>query len=154
MVVFNLDDVEIFFPYDYIYPEQYAYMKYLKKTLDSEGHCVLEMPTGTGKTVAIFSLITSYQYHKKDEGKFIFCTRTVAEMEKSLIELKKVIQYRINVMKQRKVEKLKNEKDDVNDVIKNDDVNDVINNDDEEGANNSLDGSKENVKDIISMMII
>ncbi|EWC88620.1 hypothetical protein PFNF54_02651 [Plasmodium falciparum NF54] len=121
MVVFNLDDVEIFFPYDYIYPEQYAYMKYLKKTLDSEGHCVLEMPTGTGKTVAIFSLITSYQYHKKDEGKFIFCTRTVAEMEKSLIELKKVIQYRINVMKQRKVEKLKNEKDDVNDVIKNDD---------------------------------
>ncbi|CAD52016.1 TFIIH basal transcription factor complex helicase XPD subunit [Plasmodium falciparum NF54] len=156
MVVFNLDDVEIFFPYDYIYPEQYAYMKYLKKTLDSEGHCVLEMPTGTGKTVAIFSLITSYQYHKKDEGKFIFCTRTVAEMEKSLIELKKVIQYRINVMKQRKVEKLKNEKDDVNDVIKNDDVNDVIknddvndviNNDDEEGANNSLDGSKENVKE-------
>nr|AGL96783.1 XPD [Plasmodium falciparum] len=156
MVVFNLDDVEIFFPYDYIYPEQYAYMKYLKKTLDSEGHCVLEMPTGTGKTVAIFSLITSYQYHKKDEGKFIFCTRTVAEMEKSLLELKKVIQYRINVMKQRKVEKLKNEKDDVNDVIKNDDVNDVIknddvndviNNDDEEGANNSLDGSKENVKE-------
>ncbi|ETW56830.1 hypothetical protein PFUGPA_01162 [Plasmodium falciparum Palo Alto/Uganda] len=155
MVVFNLDDVEIFFPYDYIYPEQYAYMKYLKKTLDSEGHCVLEMPTGTGKTVAIFSLITSYQYHKKDEGKFIFCTRTVAEMEKSLIELKKVIQYRINVMKQRKVEKLKNEKDDVNDVIKNDDVNDVIKNDDvndvikndDEGANNSLDGSKENVKE-------
>ncbi|KYN98640.1 DNA repair helicase RAD3, putative [Plasmodium reichenowi] len=164
MVVFKLDDVEIFFPYDYIYPEQYAYMKYLKKTLDSEGHCVLEMPTGTGKTVAIFSLITSYQYHKKDEGKFIFCTRTVAEMEKSLIELKKVIEYRIDVMKQRKVEKLKNEKDDVNDDVNNDDVNnddvnnDVINNDDvnngvvikndeEGGGNNSLDGSNENVKE-------
>ncbi|CAD2090556.1 TFIIH basal transcription factor complex helicase XPD subunit, putative [Plasmodium vinckei lentum] len=101
MVVFYLDDLEIFFPYDYIYPEQYAYMKYLKKTLDNEGHCVLEMPTGTGKTVAIFSLITSYQYYKNDDSKFIFCTRTVAEMEKSLIELKKVINYRINIIKKR-----------------------------------------------------
>ncbi|SBS87009.1 TFIIH basal transcription factor complex helicase XPD subunit, putative [Plasmodium ovale] len=101
MVVFELDNLEVFFPYDYIYPEQYAYMKYLKKTLDNEGHCVLEMPTGTGKTVAIFSLITSYQYDKNDESKFIFCTRTVAEMEKSLIELKKVIQYRVSVLKRR-----------------------------------------------------
>ncbi|KJP86770.1 hypothetical protein AK88_03584 [Plasmodium fragile] len=101
MVVFHLDDLEVFFPYDYIYPEQYAYMRYLKKTLDSEGHCVLEMPTGTGKTVAIFSLITSYQYKKNDEGKFIFCTRTVAEMEKSLIELKKVIQYRVDTVRRR-----------------------------------------------------
>ncbi|ANQ07385.1 Dna excision-repair helicase [Plasmodium coatneyi] len=101
MVVFHLDDLEVFFPYDYIYPEQYAYMRYLKKTLDSEGHCVLEMPTGTGKTVAIFSLITSYQYKKNDEGKFIFCTRTVAEMEKSLIELKKVIQYRVDTLRRR-----------------------------------------------------
>ncbi|CRG96891.1 TFIIH basal transcription factor complex helicase XPD subunit, putative [Plasmodium gallinaceum] len=110
MVVFHLDDLEVFFPYDYIYPEQYAYMKYLKKTLDSEGHCVLEMPTGTGKTVAIFSLITSYQYYKNDDGKFIFCTRTVAEMEKSLIELKKVIQYRINIIKQRNNKKNTEEK--------------------------------------------
>ncbi|CAA9987619.1 DNA repair helicase RAD3, putative [Plasmodium knowlesi strain H] len=101
MVVFHLDDLEVFFPYDYIYPEQYAYMRYLKKTLDSEGHCVLEMPTGTGKTVAIFSLITSYQYKKNDDGKFIFCTRTVAEMEKSLIELKKVIQYRVDTLRKR-----------------------------------------------------
>ncbi|KYO00319.1 putative DNA repair helicase RAD3 [Plasmodium gaboni] len=132
MVVFKLDDVEVFFPYDYIYPEQYAYMKYLKKTLDSEGHCVLEMPTGTGKTVAIFSLITSYQYHKKDEGKFIFCTRTVAEMEKSLIELKKVIQYRIDEMKKRRIERIKNENDDTNkNMIQNDDTNNnMIQNDD------------------------
>lgn len=99
MVVFYLDGLKVFFPYDYVYPEQYAYMKYLKKTLDSEGHCVLEMPTGTGKTVAIFSLITSYQYMKKDDSKFIFCTRTVAEMEKSLIELKKVIKYRRQMLK-------------------------------------------------------
>uniref|UniRef100_A0A8C9HCX6 General transcription and DNA repair factor IIH helicase subunit XPD n=1 Tax=Piliocolobus tephrosceles TaxID=591936 RepID=A0A8C9HCX6_9PRIM len=105
MVVFMLDGLEVFFPYEYIYPEQYAYIKYLKKTLDNNGHCVLEMPTGTGKTVAIFSLITSYQYHKKDDDKFIFCTRTVAEMEKSLIELKKVINYRVDIIKQRNLKK-------------------------------------------------
>lgn len=33
----------------------------LKRTLDSNGHCVLEMPSGTGKTVSLLSLIVSYQ---------------------------------------------------------------------------------------------
>jgi hypothetical protein len=39
----------VWFPYDYCYPEQYAYMCELKQTLDAKGHCLLEMPTGTGK---------------------------------------------------------------------------------------------------------
>lgn len=33
----------------------------LKRTLDANGHCVLEMPSGTGKTVSLLSLIVSYQ---------------------------------------------------------------------------------------------
>lgn len=41
--------------------EQYAYMCDLKRTLDASGHCVLEMPSGTGKTVSLLSLIVSYQ---------------------------------------------------------------------------------------------
>ena len=80
------------FPYDYIYPEQYAYMLELKRTLDAkarhargrdatrrlrsplthlrepafvhsrlQGHCVLEMPSGTGKTVSLLSLVVSYK---------------------------------------------------------------------------------------------
>lgn len=32
----------------------------LKETLDAGGHCVLEMPSGTGKTVSLLSLIVSY----------------------------------------------------------------------------------------------
>jgi DNA excision repair protein ERCC-2 len=39
----------VWFPYDYCYPEQYRYMAELKQTLDAKGHCLLEMPTGTGK---------------------------------------------------------------------------------------------------------
>lgn len=91
---FNLDGLEVFFPYDYVYPEQYAYMRQLKASLDAKGHAVLEMPTGTGKTVAIFSLVTSYQLAHPEVEKFYFCTRTVAEMEKALLELRGVLRYR------------------------------------------------------------
>ena len=97
---FKLGNVEVFFPYDHIYPEQYKYMQYLKQTLDHGGnekrrHCLLEMPTGTGKTVSLLSLITAYQATNKDKvGKLIYCTRTVPEMTKCVEELKKVIAYR------------------------------------------------------------
>jgi Rad3-related DNA helicase len=40
------------------------------------------MPTGTGKTITLLSLITSYQLAHPDMGKLIYCTRTVHEMEK------------------------------------------------------------------------
>ena len=51
----------VYFPYDYMYPEQYKYMVELKKAIDAKGHALLEMPTGTGKTVCLVSLVTSYQ---------------------------------------------------------------------------------------------
>lgn len=35
-------------------------MKQLKKALDAKGHAVLEMPSGTGKTITLLSLLTSY----------------------------------------------------------------------------------------------
>ena len=55
-----------------------------QNALDAEGggHAVLEMPTGTGKTVTLLSFITSYQYAKPETGKLIYCTRTVPEMVK------------------------------------------------------------------------
>ena len=41
-----------------------------------KGHALLEMPTGTGKTVCLISLITSYQFQYPSTGKLIYCTRT------------------------------------------------------------------------------
>ena len=38
---FKIDDLDVYFPYEYIYPEQYKYMVELKKTLDAKGHGVL-----------------------------------------------------------------------------------------------------------------
>lgn len=152
----------MYFPYEFIYPEQYQYMLELKHALDAKGHCLLEvrgparfgggvpwpgltpgregisfglvqtlsskwtaagwreshglccyswtdfqlafgksqasslrtkttplphplapqMPTGTGKTITLLSLITSYQLAHPEVGKLIYCTRTVPEMEK------------------------------------------------------------------------
>ena len=91
---FFIDEVEVFFPYESCYPEQYNYMVSLKQSLDAKGHCLLEMPTGTGKTVSLLSLITSYQIaHPKSTGKLLYCTRTVPEMTAAVKELKKVVAY-------------------------------------------------------------
>ena len=126
---FILEGLTVYFPYDYIYPEQYQYMRELKHALDAKGHCLLEvsrdarmilgptlqvllctskyssieirkwlvpaqMPTGTGKTITLLSLITSYQLAHPEVGKLIYCTRTVPEMEKVLQELKELVDYR------------------------------------------------------------
>ena len=82
------------FPYPRIYPEQYAYMCDLKKTLDAGGHCVLEMPSGTGKTVSLLSLIVAYQQHYPEHRKLIYCSRTMSEIEKALAELKALMEHR------------------------------------------------------------
>ncbi|EKU23327.1 DNA excision repair protein ERCC-2, partial [Nannochloropsis gaditana CCMP526] len=95
MVRFDLDGLDLFFPYDRLYEEQYNYMLELKRALDAKGHCLLEMPTGTGKTVCLISLITSYQFAHPEVGKLIYCTRTVPEMVKCVEEVRKVIDYRV-----------------------------------------------------------
>ncbi|KAH8833653.1 hypothetical protein DL96DRAFT_1754759 [Flagelloscypha sp. PMI_526] len=94
---FFIDSLPIVFPYDRIYPEQYAYMCDLKRTLDATGHCVLEMPSGTGKTVSLLSLIVSYQQFHPNKRKLIYCSRTVPEIEKALAELKRLMAYRIEM---------------------------------------------------------
>ncbi|XP_021857191.1 general transcription and DNA repair factor IIH helicase subunit XPD isoform X1 [Spinacia oleracea] len=93
---FQIEDVTVYFPYDHIYPEQHSYMVELKRALDAKGHCLLEMPTGTGKTIALLSLITSYALSKPSNPiKLIYCTRTVHEMEKTLAELKLLHDYQV-----------------------------------------------------------
>ncbi|XP_017879364.1 general transcription and DNA repair factor IIH helicase subunit XPD isoform X2 [Ceratina calcarata] len=90
----TVDGLLVYFPYDYIYPEQYAYMLELKRGLDAKGHCLLEMPSGTGKTVTLLSLIVAYMLeHPLDVTKLIYCSRTVPEIEKVTEELKKLIDY-------------------------------------------------------------
>lgn len=63
-------------------------------TLDAGGHCVLEMPSGTGKTVSLLSLIVAYQQSFAEPRKLIYCSRTMSEIEKALAELKALMAYR------------------------------------------------------------
>lgn len=96
---FQLEELDVFFPYDYLYPEQFSYMCEVKKVLDAKaGHGLLEMPTGTGKTICLLSLICAYQHVHPSMGKLIYCTRTVPEMEKCLEELKRLREYRAQEM--------------------------------------------------------
>ena len=95
---FFIEELEVLFPFPSIYREQYQYMVELKKALDAKGHCLLEMPTGTGKTVALLSLILSYQHKHTDTRKLVYCTRTVHEMTQVISELKVVEEYRRSVL--------------------------------------------------------
>lgn len=48
---FNLEGLTVYFPYEYIYPEQYRYMLELKRALDARGHCLLEVGPGVAWAV-------------------------------------------------------------------------------------------------------
>jgi DNA excision repair protein ERCC-2 len=91
---FYIDTLPVLWPYPKVYPEQYAYMCDLKRTLDVGGHCVLEMPSGTGKTISLLSLIIAYQQHYPEKRKLIYCSRTMSEIEKALAELKNLMAHR------------------------------------------------------------
>ncbi|KAF6199305.1 hypothetical protein GE061_007331 [Apolygus lucorum] len=90
----DVDGLQVLFPYEYIYPEQYSYMCELKKGLDAKGHCLLEMPSGTGKTVTLLALIVAYMVEYPLElTKLIYCSRTIPEIEKVIEELRKLFEY-------------------------------------------------------------
>ncbi|CAK1581300.1 unnamed protein product [Parnassius mnemosyne] len=66
----------------------------LKRALDAKGHGLLEMPSGTGKTISLLSLIVAYMIQNPHHvRKLIYCSRTVPEIEKVVEELKNLIKY-------------------------------------------------------------
>lgn len=91
---FHIDDLPILFPYPKIYPEQYQYMCDVKRTLDVGGTSILEMPSGTGKTVSLLSVCVAYQLHYASRRKIVYCSRTMSEIDKALAELRSLMAYR------------------------------------------------------------
>ena len=92
------------FPYQYIYPEQYEYMVLLKRGLDTQSTknntCMLEMPSGTGKTVTLLSFISGYQKAARERTRgaefrqLFYCSRTIPEIEQVAAEAKRVYEKR------------------------------------------------------------
>uniref|UniRef100_A0A158P9G9 General transcription and DNA repair factor IIH helicase subunit XPD n=1 Tax=Angiostrongylus cantonensis TaxID=6313 RepID=A0A158P9G9_ANGCA len=90
----DVDGLEVLFPHDYVYPEQVLYMHEVKKALDAQGHCLLEMPSGTGKTVSLLSLVLAYMRRFPDRlDKLVYCSRTIPEIEKCMEELRSLYMF-------------------------------------------------------------
>ncbi|VVT50461.1 uncharacterized protein SAPINGB_P002771 [Magnusiomyces paraingens] len=94
----NIESLEVIFPYEKVYPEQVQYMTDIKRTLDVGGNCILEMPSGTGKTVSLLSITVAYQMNYPEQRKIIYCSRTMSEIEKALAELRNLMAYRAKVL--------------------------------------------------------
>lgn len=93
----DIDGLKVIFPFPNPYPEQIEYMTQLKLSLDATGPSVLEMPSGTGKTVCILSLIIAYMSQNDEVGPLIYCTRTIPELDQGIAELRNVINTRLSV---------------------------------------------------------
>lgn len=95
-MILEIENIPVYFPFDKIYPEQLKYIKSLMKSIQIPGHVLIEMPSGTGKTISLLSCTVSYLLHCKDNGKpfqIIYCSRTLPEIDKTLKELKTLINY-------------------------------------------------------------
>ncbi|KIH57306.1 DNA repair helicase [Ancylostoma duodenale] len=69
-------------------------MQEVKKALDAQGHCLLEMPSGTGKTVSLLSLVVAYMRKFPDRlDKLVYCSRTIPEIEKCVEELRALYKF-------------------------------------------------------------
>ncbi|KAL0230697.1 hypothetical protein PCE1_004253 [Barthelona sp. PCE] len=87
-MLLTIGDITVLFPYEYVYPEQLAYIRDLVLQLNNTGVFVLEMPCGTGKTVALLSALLSFKMQKPTVlSTIIYCTRTIAEMEQVATEI-------------------------------------------------------------------
>lgn len=55
---------------------------------------MLEMPSGTGKTVSLLSIVVAYMDAYPDKlEKLIYCSRTIPEIEKCVEELRNLMHY-------------------------------------------------------------
>ncbi|KAI4291266.1 DNA excision repair protein ERCC-2 [Pancytospora philotis] len=94
-MLLEVESVPVYFPYPTIYAEQLEYIRNVIRTLQGRGHALIEMPSGTGKTIALLASCVSYQHHCRQTGsafKIVYCARTVAEVDKTLKELRGFIE--------------------------------------------------------------
>ena len=89
---------DILFPYDRIYPEQYQYLKCVKRALHKKGHALIEAPPGTNQSLCLLSLLTSYQHYNESSNntrrKIVYATNSVPETTKVVRELAVTMEYR------------------------------------------------------------
>ena len=91
---FKIEELTIHWPFHMVYKEQYEYLKLLKQIVDKNCHGIIEMPTGSGKTISLFAFAYSYKVQYPDKvQKIVFCTRTLTQLQKATEEMRKVEEY-------------------------------------------------------------
>lgn len=101
---FIINKIPIYFPYKEIYPEQLNYIKEIILSIQTQGNICIQMPCGSGKTISLLSATISYQFYQKriinkdklllnEPIKIIYCSRTIQEIEKTIIELERLYNY-------------------------------------------------------------
>ncbi|GAB1223776.1 hypothetical protein ENUP19_0161G0034 [Entamoeba nuttalli] len=93
---FSVNGIEIHFPYQFIYPEQYQFIKTVTSGVTDNKkpphkQIIIEMGAGSGKTV---SIITAAKGLLDNQGSnishTIYCTRTIDEIKRVFHELTKL----------------------------------------------------------------
>ena len=93
----KVGDLDVTFPFPHLYPEQRKYMGQLKLSFDANGPCVLEMPPGTGKSVALFSVILAYMEANRSVTKAVICVNSLAAMDRIIKDFKLVHEARLKM---------------------------------------------------------
>jgi Fanconi anemia group J protein len=92
---FFVEGVKIGWPYPVIMPPQRQMAFHLTKAFKNSRHCVIESPTGTGKSAAILCSALAWQrYHAKTSPsnevvKIIYCSRTHSQTGQMVASLRK-----------------------------------------------------------------
>lgn len=87
-----IEGIKVAFPC-HPYSVQKTYIAELIKTMKSKKNCLLESPTGTGKTLSLLCATLAYQNHTEGKQKIMYTTRTHQQIRNVIDELKRVKPY-------------------------------------------------------------
>ena len=77
---FVIDEIEVSFPYRYMYPEQLKYMRSVLELMKGEKKVGLfELPVASGKRMCLFAACMSYFVHAKKQVKITLGTKSDLE---------------------------------------------------------------------------
>jgi len=100
----NSTILNVQFPFDRLYREQYDYMVCVKEALELGGHCVLEMPAASGTTECLISLVLSLPKRRK----LVYAINPLPKMKRVLEDIQHII-----IQTEQKQQKEPNTKDDM-----------------------------------------
>lgn len=95
MTIFQIYDLDVIFPYQSMYPEQKEFMGQLKLSFDANGSSILELPSGCGKNITVFSLVLSYLAEHPNIGPLVYCVSSKASLYRAIRDLEIVHKARV-----------------------------------------------------------